>query len=128
MNIITIIGRLTKQPEKSVLNTGMAVANFSVAVKNRKGEATFFNCKAFGKTADLVEKYCGKGSQVGITGSMQSRKWTKDGITRETWELVVDGVTLLGGNNATTVDGDNSAPTASMDKLKPADGDEDMPF
>lgn len=132
MNSITIIGRLTKAPEKVSLKGGeMSVANFSVAVKNRRkgDEATFFNCKAFGKTADLICKYCDKGSQVAINGSMTSRKYIKDGITREAWELNVETVELLGGKGFATDEPHNSSPaTSPIDQLPEVPDDEAMPF
>lgn len=132
MNNITIIGRLTKAPEQATLNTGSTVANFSLAVKDRRGEVTYFNCKAFGKTGELICKYCDKGSQVAVNGSMKCRKWqAKDGNSRESWEVYVDTMTLLGNGNATTVD-DSEKPTtvkpSAIDQLTPVEEETEMPF
>ena len=133
MNNITIIGRLTKAPEQATLSTGTTVANFSLAVKDRRGEVTYFNCKAFGKTGELIFKYCAKGSQVGVTGSMKCRKWqAKDGSARESWEVYVDTMTLLGGaNTSTTVDESENATTvkpSAIDQLTPVEAEDEMPF
>ena len=133
MNKTILIGRFTKAPEQATLNTGTTVANFSLAVKDNRGEVTYFNCKAFGKTAELLVKYCGKGSQVGVCGQMKCRKWqAKDGGNRESWELMVDQVTLLGGNgSATTVDEGENATTvkpSAIDNLTEDTSDQEMPF
>ena len=85
MNIVIMVGRLTKDPEIRYSQQGKAVCNFSIAVDRRikrEGEnnTDFFNCVCFGKTAEFVEKYLKKGTQVIVEGSYESGSYTnKDG-------------------------------------------------
>lgn len=85
MNKVIEMGRLTRDPEISSSNSGTTFARFSIAVDRRfkkEGEpdADFFNCTAFGKTAEFVEKYLQKGTKVLVTGRLQNNNYTnKDG-------------------------------------------------
>lgn len=81
MNKVIEMGRLTKDPEVSSSNSGTTFARFSIAVDRRfkrEGEpdADFFNCTAFGKTAEFVEKYLQKGTKVLVTGRLQNNNYT----------------------------------------------------
>ena len=95
MNVICLVGRLTKEPEYKVLDGGTAVANFSLAVqrpfkdkKTEKYEADFFDVECFGKTADFVTNHCGKGRLVSVQGRHESRTYqTQDGSTRKVWDV-----------------------------------------
>ena len=80
MNSINIIGRLTHDPELRHIQADKSVVNFSIAVKNFKkdSESYFFNVVAWGQTAEFVSQYLSKGMRVGISGSLQSRKWEDD--------------------------------------------------
>jgi single-strand DNA-binding protein len=95
---ITVLGNVGKQPEIRSLNSGDNVATFSIAVsEKRKGEdnTTWFNCIAFGKTAEVVQSYVNKGSKVLVQGRIQTREWTdKEGGKQRSWELVVDRLSL----------------------------------
>ena len=81
-NYVNILGRMTKDADLSYTNTGMAVARFSVALDrgkdkdgNSKG-ADFPSCVAFGKTAEAISKYSGKGLRISVTGRLQTGKYT----------------------------------------------------
>ena len=81
MNKVIEMGRLTRDPEISSSNSGTTFARFSIAVDRRfkrEGEpdADFFNCTAFGKTAEFVEKYLKKGIKVLVTGRLQNNNYT----------------------------------------------------
>jgi single-strand DNA-binding protein len=78
-NTIVIIGRLTKDPESKDTSGGM-IAKFSVACDNedRDKTTTYFNCTAFGKSAEFVTKYLTKGRLVAVTGSHKSNKGSDD--------------------------------------------------
>lgn len=99
MNTITIIGRLTKDPDvKTGRSSGKSFVKFTVAVdrkfKDAQGnkQTDFLICKAFGKTADFIGTYFVKGSKIGLTGSMQIDSYTaQDGTEqKETYILVND--------------------------------------
>ena len=99
MNIWTGIGRLTKDPN-IIQASDTTVARFSIAIDRGKkdGEskgADFPNIVCFGKTAELVEKYVGKGRLVGIQGRIQTGKYEKDGRTIYTTDILADRVEFL---------------------------------
>lgn len=81
INNVTLTGRITKDLEKHETGKGTSVVNFSLAVDRRfKGsngnrEADFIGIQAWGMTADLLCKYCGKGSLIGIEGRIQTRNY-----------------------------------------------------
>lgn len=98
MNKITICGRLTKDPEISVTPSNKELSRFSIACNRlRKNEADFFSCIAWGEQGKTIAKYCHKGSQLLIVGSMQSRAYDrKDGSKALIWEVNVEEFEFLG--------------------------------
>ena len=98
LNHITIMGRLTRDPELRRTGSGVAVASFTVAVdrdfgKNENGEkeTDFIDCVAWRQTGEFVSKYFTKGSMIVVSGRLQVRSWTdKDGNKRRTAEVVAD--------------------------------------
>ena len=124
MNRIILIGRLTRDPEVKYTGSGVAVANFSVAVdrrfRNAQGEreTDFINIVAWRKTAELCGQYLSKGRQVAIDGTLQMRKYqTQQGENRTVYEVVADNVQFLGDRGS----GGGGGATA------PPPGDEDAP-
>lgn len=100
LNKIIIMGRLTRDPELKRTGTGLAVANFGVAVKrdypNRDTgayEVDFINCVAWRQTGEFVSKWFNKGSMIVVSGRLQMRNWTdKDGNKRTTAEVIAENV------------------------------------
>ena len=100
LNHITIMGRLTRDPELRRTGSGIAVASFTVAVdrdfgKNENGEkeTDFIDCVAWRQTGEFVSRYATKGRMVAVSGRLQIRSWTdKDGNKRRTAEVVADNV------------------------------------
>ena len=100
LNHITIMGRLTRDPELRRTGTGVAVASFSIAVDRDFGgkesgekETDFIDCVAWRSTGEFVSKYFTKGSMIVVSGRLQIRSWTdKDGNKRRSAEVVVDNV------------------------------------
>ena len=100
LNHITIMGRLTRDPELRRTGSGVAVASFSVAVdrdfgrnENGEKETDFIDCVAWRNTAEFISKYASKGRMVVVSGRLQIRSWTdKDGNKRRTAEVVADNV------------------------------------
>ena len=102
MNTINIIGTITKDIELKETSNQTKYVRFSIAVnkttKNEEGkyDADFFNVVAWRKTAEFVSNYFGKGKRIGITGRLQTGKYTdKDGIERNTVEIVANEVYLI---------------------------------
>ena len=100
LNHITIMGRLTRDPELRRTGSGVAVASFTLAVdrdfgKNENGEreTDFIDCVAWRQTGEFVSKYFTKGRMAVVSGRLQIRGWTdKDGNKRRTAEVVADNV------------------------------------
>lgn len=104
LNHIVIMGRLGKDPELRRTQSGVAVATFNVAVdRDFKDKATgqratdWITCVAWRSTAEFVEKYFAKGSQVLVAGRLQMREWTdKDGNKRISAEVQAENVYFAG--------------------------------
>ena len=98
MNNVTLLGRLTKDPEIRSTASNISVCSFTIAVDRRfksEGQPTadFINCMAWRNTADFIGKYFHKGNKIALTGSIQTRTWDdKDGNKRYATEVVVDSV------------------------------------
>lgn len=102
MNQVGIVGRLTKDPSMRVLGEGRVHTTFVVAIsrnfRNQRGEieSDYVLCSTWGRTAQNVAKYCMKGSQVAITGRIQSRHYDKeDGSRVYVTEVIGDQVRFL---------------------------------
>ena len=100
LNHITIMGRLTRDPELRRTGSGIAVASFTVAVDRDfspkdggEKETDFIDCVAWRQTGEFVSKYFTKGRMAVVSGRLQIRGWTdKDGNKRRTAEVVADNV------------------------------------
>ena len=104
LNRITIMGRMTKDPELRRTNSGKAVTSFTLAVDRdfEKGKTDFIECVAWGNTAEFVSKYFSKGRMAVASGRLQLRDWTdKDGNKRKTVEVVTDNVYFGDSKNNT---------------------------
>ena len=130
MNKIIIHGHLGRDPELKPYKTAEGkdgrLCNFSVAVdrKNyRKSDETdWFDCTAFGRTAEVIDKHLQKGSEVVVEGAMESRKYeAKDGSKRTAWGIRVDRCVFCGDKK-----GNASKPSPDHDSFQQAE--EDIPF
>ena len=100
LNHITIMGRLTRDPELRRTGSGIAVASFTLAVdrdfasrESGERETDFIDCVAWRQTGEFVSKYFTKGRMAVVSGRLQIRSWTdKDGNKRRTAEVVADNV------------------------------------
>lgn len=105
MNNITIIGRLTADPELLTTNNGKSYAAITVAIdrgKDKDGNdmgADFPRCYVYGKTAENLCKYMSKGRQIGIQGRIRTGSYEKDGQTHYTTDVMADRVEFLGSAN-----------------------------
>jgi single-strand DNA-binding protein len=97
LNHITIMGRIVREIELRRTGSGLAVANFTVAVdRDRSGqdgnkETDFIDCVAWRQTAEFVSKYFGKGRMIVVSGRLQITKYTdRDGNKRSRAEVVAD--------------------------------------
>ncbi len=102
MNSVSLIGRLTRDPEVRYTNEGLAIAQMLVAIdrgKDKNGNdkgADFPRVQAFGRTAENCGKYLKKGMQIGVTGKIQTGSYTnKNGDKVYTTDIVADRVEFL---------------------------------
>lgn len=117
LNHITIMGRLTRDPELRRTGSGVAVASFTLAVdrdfssKGNEKETDFIDCVAWRQTGEFVSKYFAKGRMAVVSGSLQIRKWKdKDGNERRSAEVIADSVYFADSKNV--AENGNSRPTA----------------
>ena len=129
---ITMLGRLTQDPEMRATPGGTAVAGFSVAInrKYRKAETeeiveavTFVAVRAFGKPAEHAGQYLHKGRQVLIDGELRQDEWTdkESGEKRQRLYVVAQRIIYLGNGK-----GHGPGQTAAQDS--PEQGEADIPF
>ncbi len=98
LNHITIMGRLTRDPELRRTGSGVAVASFSVAVdrdfSGRDGgekKTDFIDCVAWRQTGEFISKYFTKGRMIVVDGRLEMRDWTdKEGNKRRSAEIIVN--------------------------------------
>jgi len=104
MNRVILIGRLTKDPE--IRTSGnYTIASFSIAVDRKfkrdgEPEADFFNCTAFNKTAEFIEKYCKKGTKMVVEGRIQNDNYEKDGVKHYGVKIMVDSLEFAESKSA----------------------------
>lgn len=107
LNNCTFLGRLTKDPDVGKTQSDVSYCRFCVAVDRafaREGEerkADFIDCTAWRGTADFIAKYFHKGDMIGVTGSIQTGTYEKDGVKRKTWDLVVQQASFAGSKSDT---------------------------
>jgi len=116
---ITLTGRLARNPETQEVKTNN-VAKFSLAVGGfKKDSVSFFDCEAWGKAGEIIQKYCEKGKQVAVVGTIRIDRWEdKDGNNRSKPVVNVRQVTLLGSKD------DSSAPKEEKNEVT----SDDVPF
>lgn len=135
MNKVFLIGRLTQAPTASSLPSGHSYCRFSIAVNrnfSRDGEnkADFINIVTWDGLAQNCVKYLEKGSQVAVTGSIQTGSYEKDGVKRQTFDIRADQVEFLtrSGSGSGQSQANSGSVSQDVDTLKEVDSDDDMPF
>ena len=108
VNKVILIGNLGRDPEIKYMPSGDAVASFSIATtdtwKDKNGQkqerTEWHRISMFGKLAEIAGEYLKKGSSVYVEGRLQTRKWQdKDGVEKQTTEVVADRMQMLGGRS-----------------------------
>ena len=102
LNKIILLGRLTKEPEYKMTQTGTAVTNFTLAVERDYAtdgvrQADFINCVSFKNTAEFINKHFVKGQLMCVLGTLQTRTWeSQDGRKNYVTEVIVNEVHFTG--------------------------------
>ena len=138
INSVNLVGRLTRDVELRVSQSNVTVATFTLAVNrsfksaNGEREADFINCVAFKKTAEILNQYAGKGSQIGVTGSIQTRNYeNKDGQRVYVTEVIANNIALLdskGSNNASDGQQSQARPNTNQAQQTRSQAPDENPF
>jgi single-strand DNA-binding protein len=155
VNKVILIGNLGKDPEVRYFPSGDAIANATIATTEgwkdkqtgEQKEATEWHNVVFpGKLGEIAGKYLKKGSKVYVEGSLRTRKWEKDGVTRYTTEIRVQDMQMLDGkpgggsaamgseeprggySAAPRAPARSSAPAAAPSDMDAPFEDDDIPF
>lgn len=142
INNVVLVGRLTKDPDLRNTASGVAVAQFTLAVNrnftNQAGqrEADFINCVIWRKSAEALASYAKKGTQIGVTGRIQTRRYeNQQGQTVFVTEVVAENFQLLESKHASEQRQQHSGATFDQSQpTEPFDGrsiditDDDLPF
>ena len=147
LNKAMLIGRLGKDPDVRYMQSGMAVANFTLATNEdwsdkstgeKKEKTEWHYIVAFGKLGEICGKYLSKGKQVYVEGRLQTRSWEQDGTTRYRTEIVASDMRMLDAKGASEPVGADPGPEpryedVSMPEPRTASApsqpvDDDIPF
>ena len=138
LNLIQLIGRVTKNPELKKLPSGTSIVKFSIATnhtyKKDNGEkvenTSFHSCKAFGKIADTINQYVIKGQELYVEGRLEYETWEKkDGTKVYATAILVN--TFQFGAKAKGTEQIEKTPKEKLDEEFPAEDEinpEDIPF
>lgn len=143
MNKVILMGRLTRDPEMRVSqgDNALNIAKFSLAVdrrfqRNGEKETDFFNCTAFGKQADFVDRYLKQGTKILLVGRIQNDNYTnKEGQKVYSVQIIAEEIEFAESKNAGSTGGGSPAgrpdPGAAAGDgfMNIPDGiDEELPF
>ena len=96
INNLTIIGRLTRDPETHYTKGNKAVTLINIAVNNGKDDTTFIRLTAFDKLAELVSKYCKKGDLIGTQSIIKNHNWEdKNGNKHYDYSFIINKISFL---------------------------------
>jgi single-strand DNA-binding protein len=138
LNKVTIVGRLTRDPEMKSLPSGMAVTSMSIATSQvfndrdgkRQENAEYHNIVVFGKQAEASARFLKKGQLAAVAGRLQTRSWDKDGVKHYRTEIVADTIQFgprSGETEEAVIQTDGTAspmPEYPSDEINP----DDIPF
>lgn len=141
INTVTLVGRLTRDPDLRHTPSGVAVASFNLAVnrswKNQNGEyeTDFINCVAWRKQAENLASFMKKGNQIGVVGRIQTRNYeNNEGKRVYVTEVVAEQVVFLESRKSHQQQQVNAANNEINQHANPSQGqpvdvtDSDLPF
>lgn len=136
LNKVIIMGRITRDLEIRQSQNGTSVLKFSVAVdrdmgKDKEKSADFINCVAFGKRADFINQYFGKGRMIAIEGNIRTGTYEdKDGNKRYTTDVWIDNVSFTGESKPNDRSSAGQPPVSGSipEDFEDTLGDDGVPF
>lgn len=140
INRVTLVGRLTRDPELKHLPSGSAVLEMGLAVNGRKQDASgqwvdkpnFFDVKVFGNQAEMLSQHLAKGRRIGVDGRLDWSSWeSQDGGKRSKVEVIAQSVQFL-DSRGDGGEGGSYVPAGSVQAgnadFPPSPSDDDIPF
>lgn len=134
MNKVTIIGRLTKDPEVRYSTSNVAFGSYTIAVdrpvaKDAEKVTDFLYCKVVGKTAEFVEKHLKKGMKIAISGRVQCDNFKdKDGNNRSTTYIQVSEHEFCESKGTADAGTQQATPQFNADGFMQIANEEELPF
>ena len=143
MNVVILMGRMTRDPELKYTSGGKAFANFSLAVQKTKDEVEFIDCTAWEKTAETIAEYFRKGNRILIQGRLSVSNYEQNGEKRKSTKVVVNSFEFVESSGTSGNNGgyqqqqsfsNNTKKTVSVqndtyeDDNDDMDDDEESPF
>lgn len=146
INRVVISGNLTRDPElRSIPSSGTSVCSLRIAVNSRRKDESgqwvdkpnYFDVSVFGAQGENCAQYLSKGRPVAVDGRLNWREWEKDGVKRQSVDIIADSVQFLGsreggqGNGNGMVESDLPADTSDFQQAAVSGGgssDDDIPF
>ena len=141
MNVVMLMGRMTRDPELKYTSGGKAYANFTLAVQKTKDDAEFIDCVAWEKTAETIAEYFRKGRKILLQGCLNVSSYEQNGEKRKSTKVVVNSFEFVessgssnnggGYNQNQSYSGNNSNKPVHNDTYEnddDTDDNEDFPF
>ena len=140
MNVVILMGRMTRDPELKYTSGGKAFANFSLAVQKTKDEVEFIDCTVWEKTAETIAEYFRKGNRILVQGRLSVSSYEQNGEKRRMTRVVVNSFEFVesagnSGNNSgyhqqqQSFNNSNNKPVQNDDfDNDDMDDDEEFPF
>ena len=142
MNVVILMGRMTRDPELKFTSGGKAFANFSLAVQKTKDEVEFIDCTVWEKTAETIAEYFRKGNRILVQGRLSVSSYEQNGEKRRMTRVVVNSFEFVesagnSGNNSgyhqqqQSFNNSNSKPVQNNsfeNDNDDMDDDEEFPF
>jgi single-strand DNA-binding protein len=138
-NKVLLLGNLTRDPQLSYMPSQTPVVDFGLAVNRRwtgqdgssREETCFVDCRAFGRSAENINKYCRKGRPLFVEGRLTYDTWTaQDGTKRSKHRVTVQNFQFIGGGAPAGGAGSSAAESSEV-RYEPEStnaGDDDIPF
>ena len=140
-NKVLLMGNLTRDPDVRTTPSGVKIAKLGLAVNRRyrtredenREETTFVDIDAFGNQAEIIERYCQKGSPLFVEGRLRLDQWESNtGEKRSKLTVVMENFQFLGSSHAVSPGEQGSNPASSVSDQAPAGGDtiedDNVPF
>ena len=131
MNYVSLLGRLTRDPEVTYTQSGKAFTRFSIAVSrgtSNRDEVDFINCVAWEKRAETISQYFKKGSRILVQGRISTGSYEKNGETRYTTDVVVNNFDFIETRANEGSSESNFSRTETVVVDEPVDAEDDFPL